>query len=286
MWTEIDTWWDGLAPHVQTALIGAGATGTAALFGALLVVWQIGRQARNAIAANSASEAMKLKKEVYSELMRACEAALDVRRELLSYVQEFQRNLSERQIAENIGATFDPPRARPRELSKKYFKASEKMSDLIGLQERWEIIDPRSSIFRLAFAYVYHHLTKAWGGYFDLALKHMPYDPLPDGRVFPWSVPKEKDLVLVRAATSELEQWLSLQECYILDFQVEMQNALLGDLFKGNKVPNREPIDPKYRVISLKNHEALKQYFEGTGWGKYQEKTKKEALGALEKLPT
>ena len=44
------------------------------------------------------------------------------------------------------------------------------------------------------------------------------------------------------------------------DFQVEMQNILVGPRF-SNVVPSRQPIDPRHAVISLENYSLLTRYF-------------------------
>jgi hypothetical protein len=52
----LGTFWNGLSSEVQAAMVGAAVTVLTATGGALLVVWQMGRQARDTLTANRETE--------------------------------------------------------------------------------------------------------------------------------------------------------------------------------------------------------------------------------------
>jgi hypothetical protein len=56
--------WESIPQHVQGPIVSGAFTLLAALAGALVVFWQLGRQAMNTINANKQNERMKLKKQV------------------------------------------------------------------------------------------------------------------------------------------------------------------------------------------------------------------------------
>jgi hypothetical protein len=268
--------WSGLMPPVQGAIIGGAFTVVSAAGAATVVFWQLRRQALNTIAANQHNEAMKLKKEVYAELVEVCRKALDAKRALSSFVMQFEMDVRMRRGLVTQGLSYDAPRARVTELLNKYYEAGDKLSDVTLLQERWEIIDPRSFVFRLAFGYAHHLQTTAWAPYFNMAMAFMPK---LDNQL--WSVPEEREFEIIREQTELFQEALSMHELYILDFQTEMQNMLLGDMFKGHKVEGRKPLQEKYRTVKLDDHVALREYFENTDWGKGIKATEESARNAI-----
>jgi hypothetical protein len=63
---------------------------------------------------------------------------------------------------------------------------------------------------------------------------------------------------------------------YIVDFQTETQNLLLGELFE-NKVPPRKPIDPSMFALELDRSAELIEHFEkNTDWGRRKAQSDKE----------
>ena len=60
------------------------------------------------------------------------------------------------------------------------------------------------------------------------------------------------------------------------DFQVEMQNILVGGLFES-RIAYRSPIDPTSKVIRLDRSVELKRYFENeTKWGRHLKQVDEE----------
>jgi len=130
--------------------------------------------------------------------------------------------------------------------------------------ERWQIIDPRLHVFRLAFGSAVHDLREAWAPLSRILSTVVP--PVVGGEV-PQPVGK---LVLgdVKVASTQVIDAASKLSAWVADFQLEMQALALSDLFK-NPVVHREPLDPDYFVVRLDQAKALTDYFEKhTGWGR------------------
>lgn len=162
--------WPSLMPPVQASVIGAVVTVVTAAVGAALLFWQIGQQAQNAIKANRETEAAKLKKEVYEEIVKGCRAQRNADGELTTFIHSFNFALGSARAAVNSGVGYKPPDARAARLIGLFYEASKRSTELMALQERYEIIDPRTSIFRSAFACATREIDKAWRPYFDQGL--------------------------------------------------------------------------------------------------------------------
>lgn len=72
---------------------------------------------------------------------------------------------------------------------------------------------------------------------------------------------------------------------YVHDLTIESQNNLLSGLF-ARRVPKRQPLDPKIKVISTEPSVAgkLLHYFENeTPWGKSKQETEADVKAKLAK---
>jgi hypothetical protein len=274
--------WPLLQPPVQAAIISGLVAGGTALLAAWLLVWQIGKQAQNAIAANRTTEAIKLKKEVYQEFIAACRKATNAQSKVISYTQRFELAITAAQSLRSQGLAPTPPEARALAFSDLSFKASNRMAELVMLQERWEIIDPRTTIFREAFFHANYELREAQGKYYEMALRHMPHQ-LPDGMLVPWAVPDDMTKAMIVELGDALRHAYHLQDSYVSDLQNEMQNALLGELFDPNRVPVREPKDPAFTTVRLDRIPELKWFFANTPSGKYRDKVEAESAEKFKK---
>lgn len=265
--------WEGLAPEIQSAAIAAVVTVVTATLGALLVVWQIGTQAGNAIRQNQHNEALKLKLDVYKELVSKSRAAAHSEVDLSSYVRGFSTSLD---IVRQLGTTHAPwaiPKERPTTFIQKNTQLSDDVIELISLTERWQIIDPRIEIFRTAINVAKHDVQLAFQTYFSTALRAMPTENLQDGSLFPWRQPSPDLIKEIEQLGNSFQKALLDLGSFIYDIQVEMQNLLLGELF-GNKLSPRRPLDPHARVVQLDRWKELAEYFENeTNWGREKART-------------
>jgi hypothetical protein len=270
--------WNGLASQVQGAIVGGTFTALSAIIGVLVVVFQLKRQGENAVSANRATEAMKLKKDVYAELVAACKETLDDQRAFTAYVARFELDVSICRDKQVKGAAYQVPDARFAELLDRYFACVAKIDALIALQERWEIIEPRSSVFTLAFEEAKDRIDKAFDPYGVLAMRLMPQDQ-PGGAPEPWNAPDKKESQEIGTLGRAVRDTFRLLGNWVSDFQLEMQNVLFGEMFR-HQAPARAPRDLKHRTLRLDQYEELRRYFtEETELGK-REARMRAALSA------
>jgi hypothetical protein len=83
-----------------------------------------------------------------------------------------------------------------------------------------------------------HNIQSTWGAYFDTVLGTMPIsiqNVSPGGvDVHPWAPPDEPTALNIERAGQELIDALSELGSYTYDFQLEMQNCLIGELFNNS----------------------------------------------------
>lgn len=244
------------------AFIGAVTALLVGTLGAIVVVWQIGRQADHAIAQNRRNEALKLKLKVYEEVAQICERASIAESMLASFVRSFNSNVGLVNQWKSEGIPWSPPRERFPEYQRLDRAFSDAAIEVITATERWQIIDPRIDLFRYAVNSALHDVREAARDYVPFVIRAMPREmPASDDgppRLFPWQPP---DVRTTAGLTEKMLHALDVCGSYFGDMHLEMQNLLLGELF-GNKVPAREPLDPKYFALRLDRYEALKAHFE------------------------
>ena len=288
MWIAVNAFWEGLTPEIQAAVIGVVAAVGTGTVGALLVVWQIGRQARHAIQQNRHNEALKLKLQVYEEIVPICRDASHAEINLSSYVRQFQTDVALFRQMTQSGLPWQIPKARIAVLIEKNYAYSRKSVEIIGFTERWQIIDPRIEIVRTATNVAMHDIDTAYQAYFNFAVRIMPQE-IPghaqQGTLFPWRQPDEQTAQEFERLGQTLLDALMTLGCYIYDFQVEMQNLLLSELFE-RKLPPRKPIDPNMIVVEFERHKELAEYFDReTAWGREKARIEAEVRGGSAQQP-
>src|ERR1700716_1029250 len=81
--------WPIIDASLKPAIVSGAFTILAAMGGALVVFWQLRKQAENTAKSNLHSEQIKLKKEIYEELLDACHDVIEAVATVESYVQDF-----------------------------------------------------------------------------------------------------------------------------------------------------------------------------------------------------
>ena len=242
----------------------------AAVIGAAVVFWQIGRQARLTLKQSEHAEALKLKLEVYRDFNSTYSDATQANAQLSSYIRNYDMEIFTYRILLESGIQPSAPKARADKLGELAHDYRMKMNVITSLIEQWQIIDPRLTIFQTAFAAVSWEIERAFRAYFDFAIRTMPREvpghPQQE-TLFPWQAPNLEETEAIKASGDKLEKVLLLQACFLIDFQKEVQNLLLGELFKNHVAP-RKPIDPKAIVIRLDDYERLASHFEASEWGR------------------
>jgi hypothetical protein len=104
--------WPVIEATLKPAIISGAFTILAAMGGALVVFWQLRKQAENTIRANRHNEMMKLKKEVYIEILSTCKTAMAANRALQQFVVRFRSDLWSHKYTEGKDFRFPVPIAR------------------------------------------------------------------------------------------------------------------------------------------------------------------------------
>jgi len=106
---------------------------------------------------------------------------------------------------------------------------------------------------------------------------------LPDGSIFPYTPPSVQHAAVIKQLCERFIAALDDAVMFTEDFLVELQNALLGDLF-AKQVAHRKPLDPAKKVITLDDADELDRWFAAsTDWGR--EMARIEAETAARFLP-
>lgn len=272
MASDVLALWQEFPIELQGSFINAAATILTGTLAAFLVLYQIGRQARHALNQNRHNETLKLKLQMYKEIVALCEAAGLHELDLSSFVQKFSMEVSNSKIMRNLGIPLTVPSARIPTLLKLKEGVDYGQIELIRFIERWIIIDPRLKVFQSAFNAAKFDIDQNFIKYFERSLRVFPQEiETAPGQLqlFPWQIPDDVTWGEFVRLQGILVDSLSELSCYVFDFQVELQNLFVGELF-DNQVPVREPIDPKHIVVTLAKHKALASYFDAESpWGKH-----------------
>lgn len=187
----IVSFWNSLSPEMKTTAIVQAVSVATAIMGVMLVVWQIGRQARNARQQTRHTEALKLKMQVYQEVSKLCADATDGEVEFAAFLWRFHMDVNLYKAVIGTGQYVpNVPRARARDLIDIQTAHSDGAIALISFIERWWIIDPRISVFRTAINVAMHDVRDAFAKYFNVASRWMPQEePGAQGVLFPWHAP-------------------------------------------------------------------------------------------------
>ena len=278
-------WWSNLDEQIKGALIGAGATLIAAFLGLTAIVWQIGRQARHAIQQNRHNEAIKLKLQVYRQIIETCDSAMSAGVVFTGYIRSFLMAIAAARANQQAGLPFALPRARFPELLNMEQAATLSAINIITTVEQWRIIDPRMDVFVTAINVALYDHRQAFSIQFvPLAMLTMPIVHTETRQVLPWTPPVDQVIVELQRQADAVIETIDRIGSYIDDFQREMQGLPLGQLF-ANRVELRQPIDPRQFTISLERRNELLTHFQTeTAWGRNKAKIEAEVRASLANL--
>jgi hypothetical protein len=198
-------------------------------------------------------------------------------------LRSFASNIAICRSLSNNNLSFSIPKERVPILIKKKYLSDAKAIEVISRTERWQIIDTRIELFRTAINVAKHDIDNAWQPYFNLVLPVMPTEVPghPERSTLPWTLPDDQTAKQIDKLGEALLDAVSNLQCHIYDFQLEMQNLLLGRLFK-NKLLARKPIDPNLIVVQLNRHTELTEFFEKqSAWGKSKIRIENEVRNSI-----
>jgi hypothetical protein len=203
-------WWVSLEVEIRVAIIGSLSAVIAGTAGALVVVYQIGSQARAAIRQNRDNEALKLKVGIYQHILRACAVAEDTELELSSFVRFFESSVRLYKLRQSQVPQPSVPEARYPRFSELNSAAQKSAIGLVSIIEEWQIIDPRMVVFQTALNVMLHNRREAEAAYLSDCMLMMPVDVSnKQGAIFPWSPPDSGEIDVLTARSESLISSLS-----------------------------------------------------------------------------
>ncbi|OYW48569.1 MAG: hypothetical protein B7Y36_16915 [Novosphingobium sp. 28-62-57] len=260
--------WSGFGPETKAALIGAASTisvGIIGFGGLILQMRSQGKQSRDAIAEN---ERRRLKAAMYEDAVAVCRDLADQAIELANALRMMMLQVEYAAQAHQNGQPYDLPAARYPVLLEKFAQFSDAAIKFVFLVENRRVVDPRILIFRTAMSVVLHDTRKLMHAEFAVNVMTSIPAQLPDGRAFPYTPPSVQHAANIKQLCERFIDATDAAVMYTEDFMVELQNALLGDLFE-KQVAHRKPLDPAKKVITLENADELDRWFAAsTDWGR------------------
>lgn len=128
-------------------------------------------------------------------------------------------------------------------------------------------------VFQTAFNVANEGVSEAFSLFYGAAAQWFPV-------VEPWQAPSTERVDELDRLAQQLGDHLRQLGMWVHDYRVEMQHAMLAELFP-NDVTRRDPIDPRHLVITLERHKELERYFEfQTPWGRRLQAAKEAAKEA------
>jgi hypothetical protein len=227
-------WWVG---HLITAL--------AALIGALMIVWQIGRQRRNEIEMQTENFRTQLRLQIFQEFSVRLGSTSDALIEAGNCA-----------LTLHMKAEAQPPTDPTQTLIDLSGKAALELGNVVCLIEKYLIIHPDMEVFRLAFSSAAFDMSES----FHRIIGHLiecTSDKADFGQ-------------LLHKLCDEYHSTTLQANGFVSDLQTELQLIFLGQLFPGQPV-RRRPSDPSQRVVTLESA-AIKghrdHFLRNTAWGK------------------
>ena len=253
----------------------------------ITLIWQLRKQHKNSLAQQRENARQALLLKIYETLVLRIRSVSDANVDAKIYAFGI---LSSLDIAQRGGtADYRPTLMKERApiFSDLNFKAERQLAELITEFECWSIAFPGLNVFQVALNAAAYNVRHSFAPLFE-ALSHvLPMDP-PAGQIGQPTIihplPSTTENTKLKRLVLEYKEAMDEIACYVQDLTIEAQNNLLYGLFE-RKIPSRQPLDPKHRVISTIPEKArsLIRYFETeTPWGKEQGIITAEVIAEVE----
>ncbi|QOV92952.1 hypothetical protein [Novosphingobium sp. ES2-1] len=270
--------------EIGAAWIQAGSTLVAAALAVLGIGWQIRAQAGLSRQAIIDGESRKIKAAMYDDGLRLARQVSNSSIELSTKLRVASVSLGHELQAGGPHPAIPTPNRTLQQLSDLHAQISSDCLALVFLIEERRFVDPEIIIFRDYLVSKLYDLSSVFTQEFPSHLMYVV--PTPMGEVV-HRAPFSRQLWAEAIASVERAlQTLSDIETVVEDFNVEMQNLLLSDVF-GHKVAHRAPIDPKCQVVSIENAAAVRAALDESAWAKTcreaeeQERERQRQISAL-----
>ncbi len=208
------------------------ATIVAAAIAASVVLFQIGRQAKNAIQQNRHNEALKLRLEVYKDIGERCGNASNAIDDLCAFIDNFHSALALARQTQTELNGYAVPTAHPSQFIDKESQLHSSIVRLMAITEMWQIVSPRMDISRATINKVVHDIDAASQSYFEAAYRAMPIAAPPGS----WKPPSAVELQGSKDLGDSLIKSLTKLQSCISAFLGEMQTVLVGEMFEMSEL--------------------------------------------------
>lgn len=236
--------------EIGAAWIQVGGTLIAAVVAVVGIGWQIKAQATLSRQAILEGESRKIKAAMYDEGLRLARQVSNSSIELSTTLRIAWVSLGHEVRAGGPRPAIPLPNRTFQELSDLQAQVSSDCLALAFLIEERRVVDPKIIIFRDYLVSKLYDLSNVFTDEFPHHLMYMV--PTPAGDVIHRAPFAPEQWLETIASIERALDALSDIEMVVEDFNVEMQNLLLSDVF-GHKVEHRVPIDPKRQVVSIAN---------------------------------
>lgn len=237
---------------------------------ALTVVWQMRQQHKSSLALQreNAREALKLR--IYETLVQRIRALSDAHIAASMYAFGILPAIESLQREQAAGYQPSPMKQRAPTFSDLHFKAEGHLAELIVEFESWSIAFPGLNVFQVALNAAVYDVRQSFPPLYSALLRILPMDPPPGKPTIIHPPPSAEIFSTLKGLIEKYKGAIDEIGYYLYDLTIEAQNNLLHGLFEG-RVPPRQPLDPRHKVIStdLEKAQELIRYFETeTPWGK------------------
>ena len=262
--------WPVIEGPIKPAIISGVFTIAAAMGGALVVFWQLRKQAENTAKSNLQSEKLKLTRDIYEDLLDACHDVHEAVASLDTYIQDFYIYVSkQKQIAEVAHEAPTRPSQRYQEVENLVTDLNRKILRITRLARRWEISDPRLRVFKFAMNAATYEVNQALKEYQRGTMPLLPFDEVILEKMG-WGPPDDAGLRQLAEVTDILRFSLDYARYWVTDLQTEAQNLLMGEIFGTKMKPRPNAPGHTPRVITLEKCDELVAYILAeTSFGKH-----------------
>lgn len=262
---NVEAWWSSVPIEIQSALIQGGGTMLAAVLAIGGLIIQLRSQAKQSRQTILETEARKLKMHMYEQGLSVAREVVNKALDFSTTVLRLSTDLQSEALGIRGGYPAPPTNIEFRQLLVEHGAFSEAGIQFAYLIENHRVIDPRITIFRDALSAILHDTRELVNGAFIPHVMRVLPRTVTDGRILREEVSLDR-LDRAAAILKEMHSRLHGVTTLMEDFNVEIQNLLLGDIF-NRRVEHRKPIDPASLVVTVEKHAEITVALADTPWG-------------------
>ncbi len=242
------------------------------LMSTLVIIWQVNSQNRANFQLQQETIKNDLERTLHSQIEEKLVKLSNAQLKASSYAHKIYSALQSKCSLSKMGVEFNIQEDCTK-FAELNFKVSNCVNKLMLVIEQYEIIKPEIRIFITALNATVYDIYKPFNALHSEACKFIPidikYENVNQINFIKRPLPNIDELKKIERLAKNYNSVLLNIATVVYDLRIEIQNVLLGNLFK-KKLNSREPGDPKYIVVKTdkKSLKKLKKYFyEKTSWG-------------------